>query len=350
MFGLLRQGDGKIIITASFEDKMQTIRLPHIESVDGAWEFLEILFEELRCECFYEKEANENSSSASNVMPSGVKRRKISTSEESESTESSEDEPKPVMTTLSFNPTSSSDSPPPPTLKAMRMSQDQDKVTPKAATKPRGRPPGAKNKTPASETTKSQKTKSKSNKIPPAPQAPPTSPSKRLPIYHNAHKLYQAQQAAKQQEFVTAMAVTGGPPALLPQVPITTQTSSHLINPITRHPNPMYVAPAFSLPSVPLPIQPPPPPVVNPVAVAVAPADPSEWSIEDVVSQVSQLDPTLGLHVEMFRTHEIDGKALLLLTEDMMMKYMDMKLGPALKISNIVNMIQGKKHQPIPKF
>jgi hypothetical protein len=33
----------------------------------------------------------------------------------------------------------------------------------------------------------------------------------------------------------------------------------------------------------------------------------------------------------------------------MMMKYMDMKLGPALKIANIVNMIQGKKHQPIPK-
>jgi hypothetical protein len=32
----------------------------------------------------------------------------------------------------------------------------------------------------------------------------------------------------------------------------------------------------------------------------------------------------------------------------MMMKYMDMKLGPALKICNIVNKIQGKEHDPLP--
>ena len=65
---------------------------------------------------------------------------------------------------------------------------------------------------------------------------------------------------------------------------------------------------------------------------------------------MSHLDPTLGPHVEMFRTHEIDGKALLLLTEEMMMKYMNMKLGPALKIFNIVNMLHGKKHQPLPNW
>ena len=54
VFGLLRQGDGKVIITASFEDKLQTVRLPKMEQPDQVWDFMEILFEELRCELFYE--------------------------------------------------------------------------------------------------------------------------------------------------------------------------------------------------------------------------------------------------------------------------------------------------------
>ena len=32
IFGLLRQGEGKVIITASFEDKMQTVRLPVVDN------------------------------------------------------------------------------------------------------------------------------------------------------------------------------------------------------------------------------------------------------------------------------------------------------------------------------
>ena len=70
VFGLLRQGDGKIIITASFEDKMQTIRLPAIETQESLWEFIEILFEELRCECFYEK-GSIKSYSNGNQVPNG---------------------------------------------------------------------------------------------------------------------------------------------------------------------------------------------------------------------------------------------------------------------------------------
>ena len=80
------------------------------------------------------------------------------------------------------------------------------------------------------------------------------------------------------------------------------------------------------------------------------PDDPKEWSINQVIGYLSYLDPTLASHVQLFRSHEIDGNALMLLTTEMMMKYMDMKLGPALKIANIVNMIQGKKHQPLPKW
>lgn len=48
---------------------------------------------------------------------------------------------------------------------------------------------------------------------------------------------------------------------------------------------------------------------------------------------VREADPQLGSHADLFRKHEIDGKALLLLRSDMMMKYMGLKLGPALKLS-----------------
>ena len=59
------------------------------------------------------------------------------------------------------------------------------------------------------------------------------------------------------------------------------------------------------------------------------------------------MDPTLALHVDAFRVHEIDGKALLLLTSDMLMKYLGLKLGPALKICNIIDKLKGKKHLPV---
>ncbi|XP_058535645.1 polycomb protein SCMH1 isoform X2 [Ochotona princeps] len=61
--------------------------------------------------------------------------------------------------------------------------------------------------------------------------------------------------------------------------------------------------------------------------------DPSSWTVEDVMQFVREVDPQLGPHADLFRKHEIDGKALLLLRSDMMMKYMGLKLGPALKLS-----------------
>ncbi|XP_078504541.1 sex comb on midleg-like protein 4 isoform X2 [Lissotriton helveticus] len=61
--------------------------------------------------------------------------------------------------------------------------------------------------------------------------------------------------------------------------------------------------------------------------------DPSTWTVEDVVWFVKDADPhALGPHVELFRKHEIDGNALLLLKSDMIMKYLGLKLGPALKL------------------
>ncbi|XP_070606858.1 sex comb on midleg-like protein 2 isoform X2 [Erythrolamprus reginae] len=72
--------------------------------------------------------------------------------------------------------------------------------------------------------------------------------------------------------------------------------------------------------------------------------DPSTWSIDDVMQFVKEADPqALAPHVELFRRHEIDGKALLLLRSDMIMKYMGLKLGPALKLCyHIERLKQGK--------
>ncbi|XP_070324451.1 polycomb protein SCMH1 isoform X12 [Odocoileus virginianus] len=60
--------------------------------------------------------------------------------------------------------------------------------------------------------------------------------------------------------------------------------------------------------------------------------DPSSWTVEDVMQFVREADPQFGPHADLFRKHEIDGKALLLLRSDTMMKYMGLKLGPALKL------------------
>ncbi|KAG8244440.1 protein silencing [Homalodisca vitripennis] len=49
IFGILRQGDGKVIITATFEGKTVTVRLPLIEKPEELSSFLEILLEELMC-------------------------------------------------------------------------------------------------------------------------------------------------------------------------------------------------------------------------------------------------------------------------------------------------------------
>ncbi|KAK7906834.1 hypothetical protein WMY93_015446 [Mugilogobius chulae] len=60
---------------------------------------------------------------------------------------------------------------------------------------------------------------------------------------------------------------------------------------------------------------------------------PSSWSVEEVVWFIQDADPqALGPHADTFRKHEIDGDALLLLKSEMMMKYLGLKLGPALKL------------------
>ncbi|XP_018797839.1 PREDICTED: polycomb protein Scm [Bactrocera latifrons] len=71
---------------------------------------------------------------------------------------------------------------------------------------------------------------------------------------------------------------------------------------------------------------------------------PGDWSIEEVIQFIESNDTSLAVHGDLFRKHEIDGKALLLLNSEMMMKYMGLKLGPALKICNLVNKVNGRRN------
>lgn len=52
-------------------------------------------------------------------------------------------------------------------------------------------------------------------------------------------------------------------------------------------------------------------------------------------------------HIDAFKHHEIDGKALLLLTTDILMKYMGFKLGPALKLNNYLDNLRLSQAQSI---
>ncbi|XP_072116819.1 sex comb on midleg-like protein 2 isoform X1 [Mobula birostris] len=73
--------------------------------------------------------------------------------------------------------------------------------------------------------------------------------------------------------------------------------------------------------------------------------DPSTWSIEEVMKFVKDADPlALAPHADLFRKHEIDGKALLLLRSDMIMKYMGLKLGPALKLCYHIERLKHGKY------
>ncbi|XP_051984846.1 polyhomeotic-like protein 3 isoform X1 [Xyrauchen texanus] len=66
---------------------------------------------------------------------------------------------------------------------------------------------------------------------------------------------------------------------------------------------------------------------------------PSRWSVEQVCSFISSLPGCHDIAPE-FRSQDIDGQALLLLTEDHLMSAMNIKLGPALKICAQINSLK----------
>ncbi|XP_073704802.1 polyhomeotic-like protein 3 isoform X2 [Garra rufa] len=68
-------------------------------------------------------------------------------------------------------------------------------------------------------------------------------------------------------------------------------------------------------------------------------SSPSQWSVEQVCSFISSLPGCHDIAAE-FQSQEIDGQALLLLTEDHLMNAMNIKLGPALKICAQINALK----------
>ncbi|KAK2900743.1 hypothetical protein Q8A67_008858 [Cirrhinus molitorella] len=68
-------------------------------------------------------------------------------------------------------------------------------------------------------------------------------------------------------------------------------------------------------------------------------SSPSQWSVDQVCSFISSLPGCHDIAAE-FRSQEIDGQALLLLTEDHLMNAMNIKLGPALKICAQINALK----------
>uniref|UniRef100_A0A096LYC6 Polyhomeotic homolog 3 n=1 Tax=Poecilia formosa TaxID=48698 RepID=A0A096LYC6_POEFO len=68
---------------------------------------------------------------------------------------------------------------------------------------------------------------------------------------------------------------------------------------------------------------------------------PAQWSVEEVTAFIHTL-PGCGDVAEAFRLQEIDGQALLLLTEDHLMTSMNIKLGPALKICAHINALKNQ--------
>ncbi|XP_039089846.1 sex comb on midleg-like protein 1 isoform X2 [Hyaena hyaena] len=75
------------------------------------------------------------------------------------------------------------------------------------------------------------------------------------------------------------------------------------------------------------------------------PNDPSTWSVDEVIQFLIREDPqTVTPIADVFRQHDIDGKALLLLKSDMMLKYMGLKLGTAVKLCHYIDGLRGDKN------
>ncbi|XP_058840600.1 polycomb protein Scm-like [Topomyia yanbarensis] len=136
---------------------------------------------------------------------------------------------------------------------------------------------------------------------------------------------------------------------IIPAIPV--QTSSPLAVPVQSCPSSSAVATlpvqvVVAAPAVaPMDVIQVPVAATPPIARPQMPrGQPSDWTIEDVIQFIAVQDPALAVHAELFRDHEIDGKALLLLNSDMLMKYMGLKLGPTVKICNLVKRVQGRRH------
>ncbi|XP_036161114.1 sex comb on midleg-like protein 1 isoform X2 [Myotis myotis] len=74
------------------------------------------------------------------------------------------------------------------------------------------------------------------------------------------------------------------------------------------------------------------------------PDDPSTWTVDEVILFLQHLNPEIFAPLaNTFRHHDIDGSALLLLPSDIMIKYMGIKLGTALKLCHYIEKLKAHK-------
>ncbi|NP_001361133.1 sex comb on midleg-like protein 1 isoform X1 [Mus musculus] len=70
---------------------------------------------------------------------------------------------------------------------------------------------------------------------------------------------------------------------------------------------------------------------------------PVNWSVNDVITFLNRLDPPLADQLyPTIKKHDIDGKAMLLISSDTMIKYMGVKVGVAMKFENYIRTLKEK--------
>ncbi|XP_034340696.1 sex comb on midleg-like protein 1 [Arvicanthis niloticus] len=69
--------------------------------------------------------------------------------------------------------------------------------------------------------------------------------------------------------------------------------------------------------------------------------DPINWSVNDVITFLNRLDPPLADKLYLtIRNHDIDGKAMLLINNETMIKYMGVKVGVAMKFADYIEKLK----------
>ena len=221
---------------------MHKVRLPKIERIDKLWEFFEALFRDLKCDMFYQKERkiqiflkNENLSAA----------RKRHASSESNDSEIVKSSPKKVKTkkvkkdpqTSSLGPSSTS---------PVKNGKLED-LTPEITAQQKDRKPPSKTPSPKQSPSTSVMNPSEQRIMSPKNMSQivqfPPSNSKKVPIYHNAHKIFRAQQIARQiargdtqtteSDSLTSNSPNQTPSSLSPTLKIVSTTNSYKPPPIT---------------------------------------------------------------------------------------------------------------------
>lgn len=67
---------------------------------------------------------------------------------------------------------------------------------------------------------------------------------------------------------------------------------------------------------------------------------PDSWSVEEVCQFLADKDCTV--HCDCFKKHQVDGKKLLKMSKDDIIMVLGMKVGPALKIFDLIKQLKDR--------